>query len=164
MCSVTADSRSGANHGYGYDSAGRMATFSIGGVSQATYTYDFAGRQAIRSLTSPTPVTIHSVFDSEDRRIAEYNEATGALIREYVWLGWEPLAVIEGGQIFFLRTDHIGRPVFATDSSSTKVWTAAYAVGNYSSFIYLVRVVVTLHQTSDWKAAGSCPRSSPSSY
>ena len=37
--------------------------------------------QAIRTLTSPTPVTIHSVFDSQGRRIAEYNEATGALIR-----------------------------------------------------------------------------------
>lgn len=127
MGNVTADSRSGANHGYGYDSAGRMATFSIGGVSQATYTYDFAGRQAIRSLTSPTPVTIHSVFDSEDRRIAEYDEATGTLIREYVWLGWEPLAVIEGGQIYFVHTDHIGRPVFATDGSGAKVWTMAYS-------------------------------------
>ena len=52
--------------------------------------------QAIRTLTSPTPVTIHSVFDSDGRRIAEYNEGTGALIREYVWNAWEPVAVIEG--------------------------------------------------------------------
>jgi hypothetical protein len=66
-------------------------------------------RQAIRTLTSPTPVTIHSVFDSQGRRIAEYNEATGALIREYVWNGWEPVAVIEGGVIRF-RTNDIGRP------------------------------------------------------
>ena len=35
-------------------------------------------------------VTIHSVFDSEDRRIVEGHEVTGALIREYVWLGWGP--------------------------------------------------------------------------
>lgn len=28
-----------------------------------------------------------------DRR---YNQATGTLIREYVWNGWEPVAVIEG--------------------------------------------------------------------
>ena len=39
------------------------------------------------TLTSPTPVTIHSVFDSDGRRIAEYNETNGALIREYVWNG-----------------------------------------------------------------------------
>ena len=44
--------------------------------------------QAVRTLTSPTAVTIHSVFDSEGRRIAECNETSGALIREYVWNGW----------------------------------------------------------------------------
>ena len=59
-------------------------------------------------------------------RTAEYNEATGALIREYVWLNGEPLAVIEGGVINYIRTDHIGRPVFATNSTGTKTWTASY--------------------------------------
>jgi RHS repeat-associated protein len=92
---------------------------------QAEYKYDFAGRQAIRKLTASS-VTIHSVFDSENRRIAEYNEATGALIREYVWLGWDPIAVIEGGVVSFIRADHIGRPVFATNATAAKVWTASY--------------------------------------
>ena len=82
--------------------------------------------QAIRPLTSPTAVTIHSVFDSDGRRIAEYNEATGALLREYVWNGWEAVAVIEGGTVYFIRADHIGRPVFATNASGVKVWTATY--------------------------------------
>jgi RHS repeat-associated protein len=66
------------------------------------------------------------VFDSQGRRIAEYNEGTGALIREYVWMGWEPVAVIEGGVTSFVRTDHIGRPVFATNTAGVKVWTATY--------------------------------------
>jgi RHS repeat-associated protein len=94
-------------------------------VLQSTYKYDFAGRQAVRTTTSPA-VTIHSVFDSQGRRIAEYNEGTGALIREYVWLGWEPIAVIEGGVTSLVRTDHIGRPVFATNTTGGKVWTASY--------------------------------------
>jgi uncharacterized protein RhaS with RHS repeats len=81
---------------------------------------------AIRTLTSPTPAPTPSVFDSNGRRIAEYNETSGALIREYVWNGWEPIAVIEGGVISFVRADHIGRPVFATDSTGVKVWTATY--------------------------------------
>ena len=97
MGSVTNEARTGGAYGYAYDSAGRMATFSIGGVLQASYKYDFAGRQVVRALTSPTAVTIHSVFDSDGNRIAEYNEATGALIREYVWLNGAPIAVIEGG-------------------------------------------------------------------
>ena len=108
-----------------YDAAGRLAVFKSGGLVQATYLYDAMGRQAVRSLTSG-PVALHSVFDSEGRRIAEYNEATGALIREYVWNGWEPVAVVEGGNVALVRTDHIGRPVFATDLTGTVVWAASY--------------------------------------
>ena len=51
---------------------------------------------------------------------------TGALIREYVWLEGQLIAVIEGGVISFVRADHIGRPVFATNSAGAKVWTASY--------------------------------------
>jgi hypothetical protein len=97
---------------------------SINGVLQGTYKYDFAGRQAIRTIAS-TGITIHSVFDSQGRRIAEYNQATGALIREYVWLNWEPIAVIEGGVTYLVRTDHIGRPTFATNTSGVNVRPAA---------------------------------------
>lgn len=34
--------------------------------------------------------------------------------------------MVEGGAISFVRTDHIGRPVFATNSTGVKVWTATY--------------------------------------
>jgi uncharacterized protein RhaS with RHS repeats len=47
-------------------------------------------------------------------------------LREYVWNGWEPVAVIEGGLVHFVRADHIGRPVFATNAIGVKVWTAGY--------------------------------------
>jgi RHS repeat-associated protein len=123
---VTAEARPGGTYGYTYNAAGRMAEFRINGVLQASYRYDAMGRQAIRTLSSPTAVTIHSVFDSEGRRISEYNETSGALIREYVWNGWDPVAVIEGGVVYFIRADHIGKPVFATNSTGAKVWTATY--------------------------------------
>ena len=123
---VTLDNRTGGGYSYTYDSAGRMASFSINGVLQAEYKYDFAGRQAIRKLYGANPATIHSVFDAQGRRIAEYNEATGALIREYVWMGWEPVTVIEGGVVYYIRADYIGRPVFATNASGAKVWSVTY--------------------------------------
>ncbi len=83
------------------------------------------------TLLNPTTATIHFVFDSDGRRIVEYNETTGALIREYVWNGREPVAVIEGGVVSFVRADHIGRPVFATNSTGVKVWSATYHPGRY---------------------------------
>jgi RHS repeat-associated protein len=94
-------------------------------VVQAEYAYNQLGQQITRRLTQ-TGVTIHSVYGPDGNRIAEYNEATGALIRQYVWLEGAPIAVVEGGVISFVRSDHIGRPVFATNASGVKVWTAAY--------------------------------------
>jgi RHS repeat-associated protein len=37
-----------------------------------------------------------------------------------------PVAVVEGGVVYYVRVDHIGRPVFATDSAGNKVWEATY--------------------------------------
>ena len=34
--------------------------------------------------------------------------------------------MIEGGVTSLVRTDHIGRPVFATNTAGMKVWTASY--------------------------------------
>ena len=34
--------------------------------------------------------------------------------------------MIEGGTVYFIRADHIARPVFATNSTGVKVWTATY--------------------------------------
>jgi YD repeat-containing protein len=118
------DSR-GAGYSYTYDSAGRMASMSINGVLQGQYKYDFAGRQAIRTLTS-TGQTLHSVFDASGNRIADYDQNSGVLLWEYVWNGLTPVAVIEGGAVYFIRTNHIGKPVFATGSLGTTVWQVRY--------------------------------------
>ena len=51
---------------------------------------------------------------------------TATLLREYIWLAGVPVGVIDGGTLYFVRTDQIGRPVFATDGTSVKVWEASY--------------------------------------
>ncbi len=77
-----------------------------------------------------TGETIHVVHDPDGNRIAEYDydstTGTSTLIRQYVWMEGRPVAVVEGGQIYYIRTDHIGRPVFATNDLGVKVWEAAY--------------------------------------
>ncbi|WP_284164820.1 RHS repeat domain-containing protein [Frigidibacter sp. SD6-1] len=121
---VITDQRGGLAYGYGYNAAGRLSAVSLGGVVQGSYRYDALGRQVSRTLASGQ--VIHSVFDSAGHRLAEYDGATGALIRSYVWLGDLPVAVIEGGQVYLVRVDHIGRPVFATTMAGTVVWRASY--------------------------------------
>ena len=96
---------------------------------QAEYAYDHLGRQAVRRLTQGG-TTIHSVFDQEGRRIAEYahDPLSGAstLIREYLWAADRLVGVFEGGALFLVRTDHIDRPVLATDRAGAVVWKASY--------------------------------------
>jgi len=41
-------------------------------------------------------------------------------------MGDRPVAVVESRQLYYIRTDHIGRPVFATDVTTTKVWEVSY--------------------------------------
>jgi RHS repeat-associated protein len=77
---------------------------------------------------SAETATIHSVFGPDGNRIAEYDEATGALLRQYVWIGLRPIAVLEGTARtrFLTRVDYIGRPIYATNTSGVKQWTAKY--------------------------------------
>ena len=54
--------------------------------------------------------------------------ATGVTtaLREYIWAAGQVVGVFEGGQLYVIRTDHIGRPVFATNDAGAVVWSATY--------------------------------------
>lgn len=122
---VTTDKRGSDTYTYVYDAEDRIRQIKLNGVIQANYNYNFRGQQIIRTFPA-SGLVIHSVFGLDGNRISENNQTTGALIREYVWLNGAPLAVIEGGQIYLIRIDHIGRPAFATTMAGTKVWSLDY--------------------------------------
>jgi RHS repeat-associated protein len=95
------------------------------------YVYNAMGQQVIRRMTQAGQ-TIHSVHDAEGNRLAEYDydatTNTTTLLREYVWLEGVPVAMVDGATdaVYLIRTDHIGRPTFATDTSGVKIWEATY--------------------------------------
>ena len=74
--------------------------------------------------------TIHSLHDRDASRIAEYlydeSLGTSSLIREYIWANGGVVGVYENGTLYFVRTDHIMRPVFATNLNGTVAWEASY--------------------------------------
>ncbi|MEP6019202.1 MAG: hypothetical protein ABJ251_12080 [Paracoccaceae bacterium] len=47
---------------------------------------------------------------------------------QIIWFDGVPVAVVDGqtDEIFLIRTDQIGRPVFATDANGVKIWKASY--------------------------------------
>ncbi len=54
------------------------------------------------------------------------NHGRRTFIRECTWTYGVPFTVVENDQVYLIRTDHIRRPVFATDTSGTVVWEATY--------------------------------------
>ena len=112
-------------YGYTYNAANRMDTITKNGVVQAEYKYNALGQQVVRQLNGQG-ITIHAVYDLDGNRIAEYNAQTSTLLAEYIWISGQPIAAISGGVTYFVRSDHIGRPAFATDGTGAIVWDATY--------------------------------------
>jgi len=112
-----------------YDAAGRMSALSVNGTPAVEYRYNFQGQQVRRQLLT-TGQIIHSLHDLGGKRIAEFLydplTATSTELREYIWADGRLVAVSEGGVLYFVRTDHIGRPAFATNAAGTMVWSASY--------------------------------------
>ena len=67
---------------------------------------------------------------TEANRLAEYAydpvTQTSTLLREYIWLDGLPIGVVESGALYYVRTDHIGRPIYATDNTGAKIWEVSY--------------------------------------
>ena len=123
---TTYDQRTATDgYGYTYNAANRMETITKNGVVLAEYKYNAQGQQVVRQLNGQG-ITIHAVYDLDGNRIAEYNAVTSTLLAEYVWLSGQPIAAVSGGVTYYVRSDHIGRPAFATDATGAVVWDAGY--------------------------------------
>jgi RHS repeat-associated protein len=94
-----------------------------------TYGYDYLGRRVWRTVVgSSATVQTHYIFDEAGHLLAEHNGATGAVLREYVWLDDTPLAMIDSTgtspATYFIHTGQIEEPLVMTDATKAKVWDA----------------------------------------
>lgn len=109
--------------GFFYNQRGRLETTVESGVPKVISLYNAKGE---RDLTLADGVIGHTLYDQGGGLIAEYNATSGTLIREYVSLdggaGGMPLAVIEGGAVRWVHSDHLGTPQKMTDGTGAIVW------------------------------------------
>jgi RHS repeat-associated protein len=119
---------SGATYSYTYNARKRVIDVNVSGVDAGSYGYDFKGQRVWRTSTAtPNPQT-HYIFDEAGHLLAEHNGATGAVLREYVWLDDMPVAMIDStgssAAIYYIHTGQIEEPQMITDAGQAKVWDA----------------------------------------
>ncbi len=124
---VASDTKAGGPWTYGYDSEGRLIQATAGSSVVGTYVYDGLWRLAKRMAAAGET---HYLQDDDGHIVAE-TDANGNTLREYVWLGDMPVAVIDAVNTatpatYYVHTDHLLRPVTMTDASGTTVWNAVY--------------------------------------
>jgi hypothetical protein len=116
---MTRDTRGTTQYNYTISAAGRISRVALGSSVRADYVYD--GRSRLASRVTQNQVgagTVRFIHDHRDRIIAEVS-GTGTTIREYMWLGDLPVAVLDGTTsqtnptLFFVHADHLNRPVAA---------------------------------------------------
>ena len=160
---------------FAYDAAGNTVTEQRGRET-LSFTYNLRNRPVTvsRSGTSPTQTsryafnaleqmvqrstnapggpagTVHYVYGLDGALLAEVDGATGATLRDYIWLPLDdvspaadndneegaqtpplPLGLVTGVNtptpaLLMVHADHLGRPLRLTDASRATVWAAAY--------------------------------------
>ena len=114
---------SGASLTHTYDDAGRMVETSDGSGVVATYAYD-AFEQRISKTAGG--VAVHYIHDQYGRLLAEHDGASGSALREYVWLGRLPVAMVDHASgvpvLYYIHTDQVAQPQKMTDANGAVVW------------------------------------------
>ncbi|MBT0962731.1 RHS repeat-associated core domain-containing protein [Denitromonas iodatirespirans] len=117
----------GQSHTLHYNIAGQLASVTSGG-NAVTYQYDGLGRRVSKS--GPTMLVpggfVRYVYDAAHHLVGEY-KADGTPIKEYVWIGDLPVAMIETHPdstttAYAIETDHLGTPRLLTDATRAPRW------------------------------------------
>ncbi|MFV0665574.1 RHS repeat domain-containing protein [Denitromonas sp.] len=117
----------GPSHTFHYNIAGQLASVTSGG-NAVTYQYDGLGRRVSKSgpATLVPGGFVRYVHDAAHHLVGEY-KADGTPIKEYVWIGDLPVAVIETHPdstttAYAIETDHLGTPRLLTDATRAPRW------------------------------------------
>ncbi len=82
------------------------------------YVYNAKGQRVKKTAGGQT--TLYH-YDLQGNLIAE-STADGTIRTEYVYLNGQPIGKIEGNNLSYYHTDHLGTPMIMTDTAGAKVW------------------------------------------
>lgn len=135
-----------ADRAYGYDGRRRLMQVNYSAGSN-TYQYNALGQRLSKSGTGTG--VIRFVYDEAGHLIGEYN-GSGVLLRETVYLGDMPVALLQPNAVRYIYTDHLNAPKIITNLANSFLWRwdsnpfgttppAEDFDGNGTKFIYNLR-------------------------
>ena len=111
----------------------------------AEYAYNTFGeriKKVVYSGPDQEPVVTYFLYDDQTL-VAEANES-GEVVLQYVYLEqFQPVALLQGDQIYSIHDDHLGTPRIVTDSDGKSVWQSDYAAFGDSS-VYQNEITLNL--------------------
>ena len=109
---------------YGYSPFNRLSSVTTSAGVTTSYRINALG-QRVRKDQGSTATTTGYLYGPSGQLEVEYAWGATAKWTHYVRLpNGEPLAMVRGGQLRFIHTDHLGRPERVTSSSKALVWRA----------------------------------------
>jgi YD repeat-containing protein len=119
-----------------YDGHGRLMNFTDGaganGLTVGTYSYDGFARlvQRVVSNVAGASGTTNYYYDEFGHVVLE-TDGSGNSLREYIWLGDMPVAIIDevdttAPVLYYVHADHLNRPIMVTNAAGEAVWQAVW--------------------------------------
>jgi RHS repeat-associated protein len=120
---------------YTYNQTGRLTSAALNGSTVGTYLVNGLEQRVAKTVGS---TTTHYIFDRFGHLLSEANGSTGAIQKEYIWLDDLLVAEIDdtgsSPVMYYVHTDHLGRPQKMTDATATVVWDGVFdPFGNVTS-------------------------------
>jgi RHS repeat-associated protein len=105
---------------YVYNQNQRLVQALEGTDKLGEYVYNGNGQRVKKYTNNGSQCSLFH-YDKNGLLIAE-SSSSGAIKAEYIYINGQPLAKIEGNNIFYYHNDHLGTPMLMTNSSGQAVW------------------------------------------
>ncbi|MDR2001300.1 MAG: DUF6531 domain-containing protein [Zoogloeaceae bacterium] len=105
-----------------WDAEGHLAGVEQNGQQIASYQYDARGMRVRKTLHTVTGNTQTYYLYDTDQRLSAEADASGRVVREYLYNGTRPYAMLEGNKTYAIYSDARGLPLYLLDENQHIVW------------------------------------------